>query len=330
MILFATSFAAIPIVVKHYRAIFVIILLAFAVNVMMDTFSAPAESLATGRAAGVANNPNITALILVVLGIASIDWTRTSSLNAMILLVVGAAVFPTLSRGGYLAYLLMLGFYLTFVMKPQVKTLPKLIMLAVFFASIFTFGRAAIIEPILASSEVFQSSNAQHRLDDLYALRSGDFASVARDRGAVASSGGELITQSPLLGYGTSFNATMPQGTHNLYLVQWVDNGALGLVFLLVFLFASFWHFIKHQDVRGIAFVAVFSLSAFFSHNLLEQGTQLFMFGFLGALAYMESPRLRPGVSLFSSLLPTASVAVVGSVDGGRGTRRTPGDYPEP
>jgi hypothetical protein len=64
---------------------------------------------------------------------------------------------------------------------------------------------------------------------------------------------------------------------------------------LLVFLFASFLHFAKYKDVRGMIFVAVFCLLGFFSHDLLEQRPFLVMFGFLGALAYVE--RLEPLLS---------------------------------
>src|SRR5829696_564937 len=54
---FAVSFAAIPTVIRHYRSIFVLILLTFAATVLANAYLYPTESL-SGRAAGIATNPN--------------------------------------------------------------------------------------------------------------------------------------------------------------------------------------------------------------------------------------------------------------------------------
>ena len=301
IMLFAVSIAAIPAVVRHFRYIFILSLTVLTFGVLWDFFSPGDLSVVPGRAAGFASNPNITASLLLTMLIVSVDWKKPSFSNVAIWLVAGAAILPTFSREGLLLYVFTLGAYVVLTVRTRAKALLHALLLygvlAILFASFFGSGSISLTH-VLGSDTALSSYEAQERLKDYEALLGGDFTSILEDdRVEVGNEFMSIIAQSPILGHGTAFSLGYPggQGPHNLYLRQWTDNGVLGLMLLLVFLFASFLHFAKYKDVRGMIFVAVFCLLGFFSHDLLEQRPFLVMFGFLGALAYVE--RLEPLLS---------------------------------
>jgi hypothetical protein len=190
-------------------------------------------------------------------------------------------------------YVLALAAYLTLSLRPRPKLLLQTLLLvgglAIFFVSISSSGPLSIAT-LSRNDEALSSPEAEKRLRDYEAIIGGDFTSVFED--ARVGKGEEfigIVEQSPLLGHGTAFSLKFPQGPHNLYLRQWTDNGVLGLILLLVFLFASFLHFARYKDVRGMIFVVVFSFMGIFTHNLFSDHPIMVMLGFLGALVCVEA-----------------------------------------
>jgi hypothetical protein len=165
-----------------------------------------------------------------------------------------------------------------------------------FVASVLVLWRTEITSFIEDNTQL-SSPIAQSRTRDIAALARGDINTGAldyagRERAGVIYEFTDLIAQSPIVGYGTNFSYGQPVGPHNIYLTQWADNGILGLAFLLIFLLSSFWYFKKYRDIRGMVYVAAFSISGVFSHTHLDARPLLILFGLLGALAYVEY--LRP------------------------------------
>ena len=290
---FGASFVVISGVVRHYRGIFILCIVFLFFSQLLDFLSLDALTQYEGRAAGFASNPNFSAQLLLALTIASVDWRRASLLNNLIWLVAGVGVFLTLSRGGLLEYVLALCVYLVVTTRAQARTLLSQLVLVAILILTLVFG-LPLLTPFLESNEMMTSPTAQKKLEQLNALLTGNLESVASDdRAWVAYEWVDRITQSPWLGHGTGFVSTT-LGPHNIYLNQWVENGVLGLALLLVFIFASFWHFKRYKDLRGVMYVATWCVAGFFSHNLLQPQPFLFLWGFLGALAYVERRRPNP------------------------------------
>jgi O-antigen ligase len=293
LILFlAVSLAAIPTITRHHQAIFALGLIVLAGSIMWEVLFSTGSAAYGGRAAGFTGNPNIAGELLVALTIASVDWRKPRGLDGIIWLIAGVAMLPTFSRGGLATYVLVLAAYLAFTVKLRLKTVLKFAVLAVFCVFILVLGRTEIAS-FLQSRDFFSGSAVNERISMLTAvIAQGDFSALedpaGRARAQALYDSFGLIDQSPLLGHGTGFTYAGGIFPHNIYLTQWINNGALGLVLLVVFLFASVWHFRVCKDVRGVVFVAAFFISGFFSHNLLEQPPFMVMFGLLGALAYVE------------------------------------------
>ena len=308
ILFFSVSLAAIPAVVKHYRAIFTLSFIVLVVTLLSEAlFSIAYPSVYAGRAVGLHGQPDVAGQLTVILSVASVNWRKPRRLDGIIWLVAGVTVALTLSRIGLLSYGFALVAYLALVAKLRMRVLLQFAIFAILLASILLLGRTAIAS--LSESNDFYSRVDTQRISMLIEVISGDMEAgisddSARQRIRVWNAAKDLISESPILGHGTNFTYADPnfrlpsqpgllgpvefKGAHNIYLKQWVENGLLGLGFLLAFYFASFWHFMRYKDVRGVIFIAVCSLTGLTADNLLQQVPFIIMIGLLGALAYVE------------------------------------------
>lgn len=296
-LLMGVMLAAIPSLVRHYRQIFIVSFSGLIATILFDIFFTGGFSTLTSRAAGFAENPNASAILLIALAICSIDWRRPDFLNSIVWFAAGIGVFATLSRSGLALYILALGAYVLFTAASRFKAfLGFSFFTALTVATLFLSW--SYIASLFGSIEMFSIYSTQQRIENLNAIARGEFGSLSADtRVWLLGQYMNLISEAPVLGYGTGFSYSQQIGPHNIYQNQWVNNGIVGLILLLAFLLLSFWHFLIHRDMRGLAFVGAFSIGGFSSHNLLDTLPLLVIFGFLGTLAHIEDPRTVASVS---------------------------------
>jgi hypothetical protein len=94
-----------------------------------------------------------------------------------------------------------------------------------------------------------------------------------------------LISERPLLGYGTSFIKKQETGPHNTFLTLWVENGVLGLAVYMTLLLVAFWYFRNLGDTCGQVLCAAIFVLSLFNHNLLFMRPVIIALGLLSALA---------------------------------------------
>ena len=142
--------------------------------------------------------------------------------------------------------------------------------------------------PLFAS--LISTNESNNRLTRLLNNKQVDDGS-AGTRFAAALDSIRLIEEAPLVGHGTGFSRTMLELPHNLYLMQWVNNGALGVGAYLIFLATAFVTFTVRRCRNGQTLILVTAIASLFSHNLLDQRPFLIIFGVLLTHSLASPPR---------------------------------------
>jgi O-antigen ligase len=303
-----------PVFPHHRRWFRLYVLFAFAVflsSVFWDAYVPGTFTLVPDRAAGLAQNPNVSAFVLVVLCCCLVDFERHHVGNLVVIALTSLGVLATMSRGGGLLLSMLFGFYCYRIVRLnryQVGRLLRygavlLVAVAVIFMAGVYFVRAA---------GMF-SLSFQPRLGML----SGEADLVPSDESRVelVAQSLDAVIESPVLGYGTGHTYSWETGPHNIYLQQWVNNGLPGLAAYLMLLGACARVFFKRQYPPGQLFVSLIAVQGFFNHNLLEERAFLALLGVLLTLSFyqhravVESRRLRVPVGYRARRLPIASGA---------------------
>ncbi|MBF0382002.1 MAG: O-antigen ligase family protein, partial [Magnetococcales bacterium] len=241
------------------------------------------------RASGFIENPNEACLIVTLLTICAVDWNNKSLFNILIFALSGIAVFATLSRSGLAIYLFTILYYTkaNSNWKIFIRKKNPMIMLGailIFFAAsdttnMFTLGEGALLQDdtayraIGAIMNIFNpdSSEATDNIRvELFYYHLG------------------LIADRPVVGYGMKYYLNTHTGSHNIFLSQWLEYGILGLISVLAFLWVTYLYFKQKRDLRGRAFVLIFIMSGFFSHNMFDSHALIIMLALISGLAGIE------------------------------------------
>jgi O-antigen ligase len=128
------------------------------------------------------------------------------------------------------------------------------------------------------------------RVQLLSALLSGESSVVTEDsRVDLASKYIDIISERPILGYGTGFvTGTGQGGPHNTFLMLWVENGLPGLAGYLMLLALAFWYFRTRGDARGQSLCAVVLVFSIFENDVTELRTLVVALGLLSVLSVPE------------------------------------------
>lgn len=246
-------------------------------SIAVDLAAPGTFSNVVARAAGFPENSNFAALAttMVCAGALSYRQNKDRVADWLTLLVAALGVFGTLSRSGMLEFVILLFFYgYSSVVAGGIKGKNILIVLcgAIGFAAILAVSIPLLIE----HTEMF--SKYRTRVTSIGGSGSVDDGSSDHRVRAVMESL-DLVSQSPVVGNGTAHTRMMRELPHNIYLMQWVNNGLGGLLSYLMLLAASFWLFYKRGYRPGQAFVAVSAVGGLFSHNVLDQRPFLILLG---------------------------------------------------
>jgi len=245
------------------------------------------------RAAGFPGNANFAALVAVMICAATLDYRsdKRQWMNVLLLMTTGLIVVTTMSRSGGLNFLFLVGIF-SFARMAENGWRPREIIRVLSVTGLLGSICAGVAIAAIITGTISEHS----RLGRLMSNKQVDDGSAASRLFAVRESL-RLINDAPLLGHGTGHARTMRELPHNLYLQQWVNNGAAGIVGIVTFFGVSLFTFARRRYRPGQALTLVAALGGVFSHNILDQRCFLILFGILLGLSYQTT---RPAMARYS------------------------------
>ena len=273
---------------KYYRPIFFIVFLVACGGIWYSVQNPTEFTENAGRASGFMGNANEGALSVIVLCIAATNWKKHDWINLVLWTLAAMAVIPTLSVGNLILFLVTLAIYVMISLKRE--SILKKIGFSISVVLLLVFAIFPLSRHMVESNVMFADQATQRRINTIFEFTKGDLSfATDHERKYLVVEYLDLVEKAPLLGHGTNYSRTRLYPAHNMYLKHWVENGILGLVFYVVFLAASFSHFWRLKDLRGMILVFAIALAGVHDHNLLQNRNVVGTLGLLTALAYYES-----------------------------------------
>ena len=217
-------------------------------------------SLASGRAAGMYVNPNLSALYLV-LGLVLTVSLVPKRLRLKYAYLVGLGVLLTFSRSGVLTWLIALYWLSKNGMFSLSRRVLLLTLAGLLSLALVVQFRVSILEA--TGADHFLSENARQRLYFDYKTDGS-----VQGRIAVAERSWELIRAKPLMGHGIGAHSVWRTNVqpHNMFLLLGVELGVLGVLLYIGWLLVL-WR--KNSHISQV-FVATIFVASLFSHNILD------------------------------------------------------------
>lgn len=282
----AICLPTLPEVKRLYPLAATIGLIALSSSIITDVFSPGTFSKLLSRAAGFPQNANWAALssVMVCCGCLSFGRSKHGRMDAFVLFLTSIAVFSTLSRSGMMELLIVLAVYFYInIFRGGLKVRKVFVMAA--SAVVFTVFVVVAGSLLIEHSEMF--TKYRTRIGRVGSSSSVDDGSSEHRMRAVIESL-DLVSKSPIIGNGTAHTRTMLEAPHNMYLMQWVNNGIFGVFGYLMLLLGSLYTFRKRHYYPGQAFIAAVIVGSFFSHNVLDQRPFLITLGVMWTLSLYQ------------------------------------------
>jgi O-antigen ligase len=298
---FAMLLPSFPLVRRHYSTFVRISLYIVCISIFIDLFAPGTFSNVVARAAGFPENSNFSALATTMVCTAALGYHERDGRTRdwITIFIASLGVFATLSRSGMLEFFVLLLFYGYFTLFSGGVKLRNILVL-VGGATAFVAIMSVTIPILIEHTEMF--SKYKTRVTSFTGSEQVDDGSSEHRRRAILESL-ELISSSPIVGNGTAHTRTMRELPHNIYLMQWVNNGLGGLCSYLALLASAFWVFYKRGYRPGQAFIAVSLLGGLFSHNVLDQRPFLILLGSLLGMSLYASGKLSVSESTDSEVV---------------------------
>ena len=272
------------------RAIAATTLLTVAINVWEITHPMT-FSMALGRSASFYVNPNIAGAALVSGMLLALPIVPTRLREAFVLLV-GAGVFLTLSRGALLCF----GVVILLLLASRNLRVKRL--------SLLTGGGGLVIASVMgtmiASGELsYLNGGAERFVKQRLGIGSREELSAdvsASSRSQLAMHALDLFGERPLTGFGTGATVEWnePESTHNIYVRHLAEYGVLGALLMPTLLLLSWPRHLRRASpaYRGAAqaFVALVALWGLFSHNVADDPFILLGLALVSALPATDEP----------------------------------------
>jgi len=231
-----------------------------------------------GRSAGWLENANDSGIAICLLLALLLALQLPIWVNALIMAGSGLGIYVTLSRGGFVVWLLTCAAALV----AQARKGIKLLVCILLFSAV-------------ACYVIFQFFDFRTLVDPDQIWRQGLLTGESsvdlsqEDRFEVLLVAINGIMREPLVGYGTGSSHGYPYSPHNQALGVWIDNGILGIVLFLAAVFC-----LVRECFRAGPFLIVgcvpLILEIPFSQNLLDNKSYLFSWVMLAALAWHAKP----------------------------------------
>lgn len=264
---------AAPAAVLAARRTMVLAVAAGAVINIYELFHPGMFSVYPGRAAGLYLNPNIAGIALV-LGMVLTVSIVPQSFRLAYMVLVGAGVVMTLSRGGIMGWCLAVALSAAggFVSLRQIVVgviIAVVVIASIVIPNVDTFltlfdqlGNTQIVE-----GRVFWFLNPS--------LGETAYDEDAGSRANAVAMAWARFAESPLWGHGTGAALSQQEltnlGSHNIYLKLMTDHGILGAFIFPLLLLAAVWGAQGAVRSTALTFAAVAALFALSSHNMLEE-----------------------------------------------------------
>ena len=268
----------------------------YCLTVWIDVWWPGTFSFLETRAAGFAVNPNDGSFIVSILCIPLLNYRRITFTSLLLLFVCGLTMFMTLSRGGLLTYLALVGCYTWLVPAPSFKRRVRnhalvgamgVVLLLAAFVSVQTLnyfdqpGTRARVEAIPRNA--LKLLGITYGNPEAYELLS-ESSRLLDARNAL-----RLIRASPILGHGPRTDGRDMRGSHIMYLSVWVDFGVLGFMAYVGMLVSGVWSFWAMGYRSGTLLLAVVGSWSMFTHNMFDTRPLFILLGLYLALAlYFE------------------------------------------
>lgn len=271
-------------------------LVVAAATIFIDAIHPGTFSTFANRSSGFVQNANQGSRIVLLMLIGALNWRQFRWTDLMKLLWAGAAVLLTLSRSGLVLFAIVLIIYSYAIISHSPWDSRRRYSMAATAGAIVAFIAVPSIISYLSQQDVFERA-VYNRFAFFGDLLSGDLDPVAADpRAKLLPLYFRLIGESPIWGYGAGFSRTQIQPPHNIYLNQWVNEGALGLISVLIFYFAVLLLSRRYRSWQGICLALYCMAAAMISHSILYDRAFVISIGLLTATAAAAAIPPRPAV----------------------------------
>jgi O-Antigen ligase len=263
------------------RAILAVVLLAIGLNIY-EMFSPSVFSSVYGRSAGLYINPNMAGMALILGMILSIGLLP-QRYRLFFVLLAGAGVFMTLSRGAIIGWAVSL----LLLLKTGEVQLKRSFVGSLAAVAIILIVLVPWMDDLTSSSIL--SSNSVDRLAWFKSPDALDHA--ASDRKEVLKVAVEKLGESPFMGNGVGASLKLLEveggveiSSHNQYIKMMVDHGVLGVFIPLLMILAATCG--AKDEARRISatFASYLIVLGFFTHMIFESRFILMSFSLMAAM----------------------------------------------
>src|SRR5262249_3688340 len=196
MLFFAVGIASSRVFQQHHRAILAGCMLGAAGSIFLDLIHPQTFGQHLFRPAGFDRNTNHSSMIVVILAIATVDWTRSRAADMLLWLVAGLAVAATLSRGSMILFVIAFLYSAIVSARSEPNRFRKNISLLL----VAVPAAAGAYFATNLSATTYSSDN--NRILVLQRMLEGDTAEVMQDsRVELAYKYIHLVSERPWLGY---------------------------------------------------------------------------------------------------------------------------------
>jgi hypothetical protein len=219
-------------------------------------------STVEGRSAGLLGNANVAAYSIALMLGAILAAGVPRAFAYALISIAAAGIFFTLSRGGAVSWILVVGVYILATFEARARSFA--IGLALLAAS------GLLIFYLIGSTGLSASSADVRGRFELFSGRIDSLDINDSSRVDLFWEGVDGIKKAPLFGYGTFSGTGFVFRPHNEFLAVWLDNGIIGIGLFISAICLLGWECYKaRQPVLFVGYAGLLSTIPF-SHNLLE------------------------------------------------------------
>jgi O-antigen ligase len=239
-----------------------------------------------GRATSVYINANVAGGVMVLFLIFGIDMVPRR-FRILFIMTIFLGLFFTMSRSNIMIMLLTLT-----IMFFQGKLHGR--QLFITFASIivfFTWLSTGGLDTLSEKFDIKITDNMRSRVD-FFADKKHSDTSDMNERKHILKAALEMFMDKPVFGNGFASTRLwhFPVSPHNTFVMHWADYGIFGMLIIPMMLFFASYYIFKYarREHRQLALLIIlyFTLSSFFSHNMLDQPLQLAVIMALSVIGY--------------------------------------------
>ena len=282
------------------------VLLGTALN-LYELFNPLTFSTVPGRSVGLYYNINHSSAALA-LGLALSLGLVRPKLRGLFMLVALVGIIPTFSRGGILAWMLIVAYHLLRdgISFAQVR---RVALVAVGVLALVSSPLWTDLSRTLEERGVL-TLNVRERI--AFLTGGGVRDASTSERQELAGIAWELFAEEPLLGHGTGSSLLLEGyglGPHNIYLVMLAEHGVIGFFIIPALFFAVLYGANRKTMDVTIPITISLLLYGIFSHTVLDEVHVMLSLGLVASMVASERVRKTHPVPAPPATLPALAGA---------------------